>query len=228
MNYTTDFSAFAPQDPISEAGRWTNTVTSVWNTTVSTAVSPVRAIGLLGVSANDSVSKMTGTWGPDQVVSGTMLVTGNGGTSGAELELHCRMTMIPGSPDNIFTYEFDFIASGTNRCDIVRWDGTQGTFVLLSSVTLSANLVTGDIIKVSAIGPKGAVVLSVFLNGVLQGSFTDTDAANSLASGQPGIGFDNENLLVGSDLFALKGFTATDGLGGAVPVGGFINPVLLW
>ena len=99
--------------------------------------------------------------------------------------------MVPGSPDQIFTYEFDFIcATPNNFLQFVRWDGSQGTFTALGSSINIPDTQDGDVFRCRATGPQGNVVLTAWRNDVLIGSFNDTDATLSIGSGRPGMGFE--------------------------------------
>jgi hypothetical protein len=197
-SYTTNFPL--TENPISEGGRWTNTVSATWNAPVSTVGgSPGHAVGVSSSAFNDSIAMLTGSWSPDQKVTGVVF---RGGASGpAEVELHLRMTMIPGLPDRVKTYEIDFIP---NLVGIVRWDGSQGTYTGLASVA-TPTLNNGDVIEATAIGPANAVVITVSMNGSVILTFTDTAG---LATGNPGIGFDAGSPANGANL-GLRSFTAT-------------------
>lgn len=203
--YTTAFPN--SEQPLSEGGNWTNAASGTWTIPVSSAAgSPGHASGPGSASTNDSVAFLTGSvFGNDQSVTTTVFGAPYGG---AELEVHLRGTATAG-PDKIFTYEFDFFQP--RSCAIVRWDGTQGTFVDLTGggITLPAMPTDGDTIICSVSGAKGSVLLSFSVAGSFSfsGSTTDTDGTNGLASGSPGIGFDNAT----SDSYGFKGFTASDG-----------------
>src|SRR5258706_16197777 len=90
MLYTTNFSGFAPENPISEGGAWTNTVNATWNNPVHTLASPFRAVGA-GVSWNDSGAMLTGAWGPTQTISARCYV-GSPPPRVEEVRLLHRMT----------------------------------------------------------------------------------------------------------------------------------------
>src|SRR5690242_2127992 len=105
--YTTTFPA--TENPISEGGHWINTVSATWNAPVSTVGgSPGHAVGLNSTGFNDSIAMLTGSFTADQKVTVTAF-RGTGAIGTAEIELLLRMTMVPGSPDKVFTYEIDVI-----------------------------------------------------------------------------------------------------------------------
>lgn len=201
--YTTDFSL--TENPISEGGRWVNTVSATWNAPVSTVGgSPGHAVGLNSSAFNDSIAMLTGSFTPDQKVTATAF---RGGASGpSEIELHLRMTMVPGAagdPDRVFTYEIDVVPS-LSAIFIVRWNGPQGMYTVLDTGSI-AGVNDGDIIDATVTGPANAAVITVKLNGAPVVSTTDTAG---YASGNPGMGFDAGNPSDGANL-GLKSYTAT-------------------
>jgi hypothetical protein len=114
------------------------------------------------------------------------------------------MNMIPGSPDQIHSYEFDWIPG---FLQLVRWDGPQGTFVPLVASVATPTLTDGDILECSVSGPVGAVVLTAKLNGSLVQTFTDTDSTNGIGSGAPGIGFEYRTTSADAKNIGFKSFS---------------------
>jgi hypothetical protein len=199
--YTTTFPN--TENPISEGGNWINTVSATWTAPVSTVGgSPGHAVGLNSTGFNDSIAMLTGSFSPDQSVTATVF-RGASAISPAEIELHLRMTMIPGSPDKVFTYEIDVIP-GQNEIVIVRWNGAQGNFTNLSSGRISS-INDGDVIEATITGPANAAVITVKLNGTTVVTATDTAG---YATGNPGIGFDAGNPASGAN-FGIRSYTAT-------------------
>jgi hypothetical protein len=198
--YTTTFPA--TENPISEGGHWINTVSATWNAPVSTVGgSPGHAVGLNSTGFNDSIAMLTGSFTADQQVTATAY---RGGASGAaEIELHLRMTMVPGSPDRVFTYEIDVVPS-LRAITIARWNGPQGNFTNLNTGLISG-INDGDVIDATVTGPASAAVITVKLNGVTIVTATDTAG---LATGNPGIGFDAGTQANGAN-FGIRSFTAT-------------------
>jgi hypothetical protein len=199
-SYTTNFPG--TENPISEGGRWTNTVGATWNNPVSTVGgSPGHAVGLNSTGFNDSIAMLTGSFTADQKVTVTAF-KGTGAIGGAEIELHLRMTMVPGSPDKVFTYEIDVIPA-QREIVIVRWNGPQGNFTSLSSGPISG-INDGDVIEATITGPANAVVITVTLNGVTIVAATDVAG---YATGNPGMGFDAGTPADGAN-FGAKSYTA--------------------
>src|SRR5689334_18370686 len=198
------FSTTSPatENPISEGGKWINTVGGTWNAPVSTAGgTPGHAVGLGSSGFNDSIAMLTGSFTADQQVTATAY---RGGASGAaEIELHLRMTMVPGSPDRVFTYEIDVVPS-LRAITIARWNGPQGNFTNLNTGLISG-INDGDVIDATVTGPASAAVITVKLNGVTIVTATDTAG---LATGNPGIGFDAGTQANGAN-FGIRSFTAT-------------------
>lgn len=196
-SYSTNFPL--NENPISEGGHWTNTISKSFNAPVVTTGG--HAIGPGSGGYNDSIAMLTGTYGRDQSITATAY---RGGPSGpAEIELHLRMTMVPGTPDEIYTYEVDILPS-LAAVVLVKWGGPQGQFTNLASGTLDG-VADGDVFTASAIGPANATVFTVTKNGRTILQFTDTAA---YATGNPGIGMDAGNPADGANL-GWKSYTVT-------------------
>lgn len=186
--YSTTFPL--TENPISEGGNWTNTISGSFNAPVVT--SGGNATGPSSTGFNDSIAMLTGTYGRDQTITATAY---RGGSSGAaEIELHLRMAMFPngiggGSPgaNEIQTYEVDLVPS-SGGLELVKWNGPQGTFTNLQGGFLVGGVINdGDVFEVSAIGPAGSTAFVVKQNGTTILTYTDTSA---FTAGNPGIGFD--------------------------------------
>ncbi len=200
-SYATNFPG--TENPISEGGNWTNTVSATWNNPVSTVGgSPGHAVGLNSTGFNDSIAMLTGSFTADQKVTVTAF-RGAGAIGAAEIELLLRMTMVPGSPDKVFTYEIDVIPA-QHEIVIVRWNGQQGVFSNLASGTI-VTINDGDVIEATVTGPANAVAIAVTLNGTTIVTANDTAG---YATGNPGMGFDAGTPANGAN-FGIRSYTAT-------------------
>lgn len=196
-SYSTNFPA--NENPISESGNWTNTVSNTWSAPVSTTGG--HAVGLGSTGVNDSIAMLVGNYGRDQTISATVY---RGGSSGAaELELHLRMTMIPGSTDKINTYEIDIVPS-LAWVVVAKWQGAQGAYANLGTGTIGS-VNDGDVFTASAIGPVNNTVFTVTKNGATILTVSDTSA---YVTGNPGIGFDAGSSSDGAN-FGWKAYSVT-------------------
>jgi hypothetical protein len=201
-SYTTTFPN--TEDPISEGGNWTNTVNATWNNPVSSVGgSPGHAVGLNSTGFNDSIAMLTGSFTANQKVT-VIAFRDTGAIGPAEIELLLRMTMVPGSPDKVFTYEIDVIPA-QSEIVIVRWNGPQGDFTNLNSTSSPITINDGDAIEATIIGPANAVAITVTLNGTVV--VTANDSAG-YATGNPGMGFDAGTPANGAN-FGIKSYTVT-------------------
>lgn len=178
-SYSTDFSL--TENPISEGGKWTNSISQSFNAPVSTQGG--NAFGLTSYGYNDSIAMLTGTWGRDQTIT-AKAYRGSGASRPAEIELHLRMRMVPASLE-IYTYEVDILPS-LGAVALVRWHGRQGTWTKMAEAPLDG-VANGDVFTASAIGPASNTVFTVTKNGRVLLKYTDTAAFDT---GNPGIGFD--------------------------------------
>lgn len=210
---TYTWSGTAPENPISDGGKWVTTMPSSWTTVVQTVSGTPNFInGPNSSAANDSVAFLTG-FGSNQTITATVF---NGGAHGAaEVELHLRGT-IDIAGNTIKTYEIDFIP---NACVVARWNGAQGATTDLSAGgfgavgNFSGNLNDGQVVVAAISGPANAVVITVTVDGTLIGTANDS---TGYATGQPGIGFDAGTPANGA-LFGWKAYSVTDGI--APPAG---------
>jgi hypothetical protein len=188
-SYSTNFPV--SESPISEGGRWTNTVSRAFTAPVSTTGG--HAIGLNSSAYNDSIAMLTGQFGPDQTITATAY---RGGTSGpTEIELHLRMRMVPGSPDQVYTYEVA-VAPSLGAVVLYKWAGARGAVTYLKDAYLDG-VRDGDVFMASAVGPPENTVIKVWKNGTLRLTYTDY---SGLASGNPGIGANAGNPTDGAKL----------------------------
>jgi len=200
MNYSTSFAG--TENPISEGANWRNGLADGldWHDVRTASAAARPTTGTSGVS--DSIACLTGSWGPDQTVQGTALVSG--ADLNDELELHVRCTI---TANTITSYECDFEVAGA--ISIIRWNGASGDFtVIQGQVSLGRAIVTGDILGVRIVGG----VITASFNGVDIVSIADSTFTN----GSPGMGFDLGGADVGSGInfTGLTAFSATDGLTG--------------
>jgi hypothetical protein len=203
--YTTNFPLI--ENPISEGGRWTNggTVGLDWNN-VQTTGGFAGGVGPAAVAYSDPTAILTGNWGPNQTVSGTVSSVGASDNYYQEVELRLRSTV---SAHSITGYEVNFRTpnNGSAYVNIVRWNGALGnfTYVAMSSGTGVSN---GDVVMATINGST----ISAYVNGKLIVSGTDT----TYTSGNPGIGI---NYGCGNTYsnFGFTSFTATDGTTGTNP-----------
>lgn len=205
--YTTNFPL--TENPISEGGNWTNGGQSPALDWTNMRTTPGLAYGTEPNSHspnyNDSTALLTGTWGPDQTVTGVLRVTGNAGNQ-LEVELRLRSSFASHSCTG---YEIDLAPAYVT---IVRWNGPLNNFAPLMQ-TAGGGIKNGDVVKATITGTSPAVI-TVFINGVQKYQVTDP---SPFTSGSPGMGWYTSMSggdPVQSDI-GLTSFTATDGLSSA-------------
>src|SRR5690242_6983552 len=183
---TTAFSL--TESPISEGGRWLpNVVSATWTAPVHTVAGVCK--GETSSAANDAVAFLAGSWGSEQRAQ---LIVNGAPSNAAELELHLCAVMLPasgGDPDRIQTYEIDFTPSLSNTVTVAKWLGPQGSVsVIGASANMLAAIADGDVLEAWIRGPAQQRLISVYQNGSLVTTVTDTSAG--YMGGSPGIGFD--------------------------------------
>jgi hypothetical protein len=214
--YTTNFPL--TENPISESGNWLGGQTAgnnLWgncqtNGTMVYGVSEPTQYG-------DPTAILTGSWGPDQTVQGTVKInTTPTGTCCQEIEVRVRMT-INSSAHTISGYEvYCSVNSNNPYCHIARWNGANGSWCNIEASTPSIYLVNGDVLKGTVTGTN-PVIITGYRNNVQIMQATDTGqncspggAAGPWTSGAPGVGFyDNQD--TNWNYFGFSNFTATDG-----------------
>ena len=196
LSYSTTFPA--TENPISESGNWTNTVLNTWNAVSTVGGTPGHAVSPPSLGITDGVAMLVGPYGQNQTV--TVKAYHTGGLTAAEIEIHLRMSMVPGSPDQIFTYEVD-ILPGSSQITLAKWTGSLGIFAPLISRPISG-IADGDIFVASAIGPPSSTVITAWKNGTQILTFTDASGL----TGNPGIGFDAGNQADGA-AFGIKSYS---------------------
>jgi hypothetical protein len=207
--YTTSFPL--TENPISEAGNWINGgTTGVDWTNVSTT--PGLAIGRqTSGSYNDATAILTGSWGPNQRVTGTVYSVNQRDVCDQEVELRLRSAI---SAHFNRGYEISYKVSQTSAAYliIVRWNGALGNFTILFSKSGSQyGIKTGDVVSAGVTGN----VITVYKNGVQMGQVTD----GTFSAGAPGMGFSQDNGPSGcssaNGTYGYTSFTATDGTSGS-------------
>jgi hypothetical protein len=192
QTYSTNFSL--TENPISENGRWSNgqEVGLDWsNVATAPGVAYGTQTGFNGF--DDSTALLIGTWGPDQHVMATVRVDNPNPAATQEVELRLRSSL---SAHSSTGYEILFSVVSDSQ-QIIRWNGPLGDFTPLSESAHGAK--NGDVVEASIVGN----LISVYINGVLVDSVTDT----TYASGNPGIGFFTRD--GGNQQFGFTTFTAT-------------------
>ncbi len=199
-SYATNFPL--TENPISESGNWINggTVGLSWSNVRTT---PSLAFGTESGSGgyDDSTAILAGNWNADQMAQGTVHTANQNAGIFEEIELRLRTSV---SAHDITGYEFNFraLASGNTYVQIVRWNGSLGSFSILAS-TPGPGIRDGDLIKGTAVGNT----LTAFVNGVQILQTTDS----TFPMGNPGLGFFNQGGGVQIDAdYGLKDFFASE------------------
>jgi hypothetical protein len=212
-SYSTNFpSPPAPENPISENGKWINGgVQGIQWTNVRTL--PGQAVGTepgngQGVEQYaDSTALLTGTWGSNQTVTATVFVSSTPSTGQAEVELRLDSAL---SANKCTGYEVDMsVDAEQSYFAIDRWNGALGAFTLLAVNYNSPRVKNGDTVS-ATITSSG--VITAYLNGVEQVSATDT----TFTGGNPGMGFYLEGVTGINANYGFTSYTATDS--GSAPV----------
>lgn len=216
-SYSTNFPL--TENPVSEGGNWAGGSTAGGTLWGNVQTTPGLAFGVSEPTQfGDPTAILTGTWGPDQTVQAMVSIVNSEITTGTcchEAELRLRMTI---SPNNISGYEaYCSVMSSNPYCHIARWNGPNGSYCNIESSTPSIYLVNGDVIKAIATGTNPTTV-TMYRNGIQIVTATDTGqdcspggAAGPFLSGNPGIGFyDDQGDSKWSD-FGFSNFSATDG-----------------
>jgi len=180
-SYSTKF--LNTENPISEGGNWINgggTGLDWANVRTTSGLAYGTQSGSAGF--DDSTAVLKGPWNSDQMAQGIVHSVNQNGNISEEVELRLRTTI---TAHSITGYEFNFraLATGNTYVQIVRWNGTLGSFSLLAE-TVGPGIHDGDVIKATAVGNT----LTAFVNGVQLVQTTD----GSFMNGGPGIGFFNQ------------------------------------
>ena len=179
QTYSTRFEGI--ENPLSEAGKWTN---NGLNWTQITKKDGVACGTQTGTNAgifkfNDSYAHLNG-FPPDQEAWGEVRITKPDASCYQELEILLRFT---GSPHRTTGYECfaRCLTGASSYVQIVRWDGPLGKFTYLADKHgTNYGMKTGDILKASIVGN----VITVSINGIEKARVTD----DTFKTGNPGIG----------------------------------------
>jgi len=204
--YTTNFPL--TEDPISEGGKWINGKKDGvdW---ANVRTTPGFAFGTeIGGTRpelekyDDSTALLTGTWGPDQTAQATVhRVNKDNDRIYQEVELRLRSGL---SPHNATGYEIMFRCSKSAKayCNIARWDGILGAWMMLKTTEGSQyGVADGVVVKASIIEN----VITAYINGVQVSQTTDY----LFTSGNPGMGFYLEGATGVNGECGFSSFTAT-------------------
>ncbi len=213
-SYSTNFPL--TENPISEGGNWVGGSTGGSNLWGNVQTSPGFAFGVNEPTEyGDPTAILTGVWGPNQTVQGTVKITSTPtGSCCYEVELRMRMTI---SSNSITGYEaYCSAMPGDPYCHIARWNGPNGSYCNIESNPPSLFVANGDVLKATVSGTSNAII-TLFLNGsrILQATDTGQNcspggAAGPFLSGNPGFGFyDNSDF--NWSQFGFSSFMASDG-----------------
>jgi hypothetical protein len=208
------------ENPISEGSQWVGGSSaggSLWGDVRTT---PGKAFGVSEPTAfGDPTAILTGTWGANQTVQGTVSSTNPTGSCCHEIELRLRMVI---STNSISGYEaYCSVMPDNLYCHIARWNGPNGSYCNIESSTPSTYAHNGDILKATVTGTSTTIV-TLFLNGTQVAQATDTGqscspggAGGPFTSGNPGLGFyDNQDstwtAIEFSDFWASDGVPVLD------------------
>jgi hypothetical protein len=205
--YTTNFPL--TENPISEGGKWVNGRKHGLDWT-DVRTTPGFAFGTeIGGDRpelqqyDDSTALLTGTWGPDQTAQATVQRVNKKDNDNIyqEVELRLRSAL---SPHNATGYEVMFRCSKSANayCNIARWDGILGAWMMLKETKGSQyGVADGDVVKASITGQ----VITVYINGVQIVQARDY----LFTSGNPGMGFYLEKATGVNNECGFSSFTAT-------------------
>ena len=205
-SYSTHFTQ--AEDPISEGGKWISGKKAGLDW-ADVKVLPGFVFGTeIGGNRpelekyDDSTALLTGNWGPNQTAEAKVHRTNkDSDTLYEEVELRLRSSL---SPHNCTGYEVMFRCSKSPKayCNIARWDGILGAFMMLKETHGSKyGVADGDVVKASIKGDT----ITVWINGV-----EITQARDYLfTKGNPGIGFYIEGTTGVDNQYGFSSFSAT-------------------
>jgi hypothetical protein len=196
--YATTF--LLTEFPISEGGRWSggHTVGLDWSDLGT--ISGHSYGSVVSAGYDDPVALLVDTWGPDQMVEGTVFSINQQDSPNQEVELRLRSSV---SAHRCTGYEITWRVSAneTAYMGIARWNGKLNDFTDLGThYGAQFGVSNGDVIRATAIGG----VISAYKNGALQARVTDS----TFPTGSPGMGTD-WGPGTNTD-FGLSDFAATD------------------
>jgi len=210
--YTTTFPH--TENPLSESGRWAGGRSAGGNLWGDVRTTPAFAFGVDEPTRfGDPTAILTGAWGPDQTVEGTVRVkTTPTRTCCHEVELRLRTTI---SPNSITGYEaYCSVTPEFPYCHIARWNGPNASYCNIEPPSPAAYAVNGDVLKATVTGVN-PVVITLYKNGAQVAQAIDAGGncepggpAGPFPTGNPGIGFYDDHDSKWAD-FGLSNFTAT-------------------
>jgi hypothetical protein len=174
--YSSNFDL--EENPLSEGGVWRRAANNFTNVRSSGGV----AFGTNGITNqyDDSYALLSG-FAADQTVEAVVQRSSSLNTN----VTHNAELLLRVSDSTTGARGYECLFSFYGQVQVVRWNGTQGNFTVLSSTAglggIGRDLRTGDVIKASISGN----VISLYINGTLMARATDS----TYATGQPGIGF---------------------------------------
>ena len=204
--YSTNFPH--AENPISENGKWTSGK-KAGRDWADVRVIPGFAFGTeIGGNRperekyDDSTALLTGTWGPNQTAEAKVHRTNKDDDQVyEEVELRLRSSL---SAHNCTGYEVMFRCSKSPKayCNIARWDGILGAWMMLKETHGSQyGVADGDVVKASIKGD----MITVWINGVQVAQTRDY----LFTSGNPGIGLYIEGTTGVDNQYGFSSFTAT-------------------
>jgi len=205
--YSTNFPQ--NENPVFESGNWMSGVaaTGYWTNMQSVGGYAYGTCGSSGSgcfggtgSPNDSTALLTGTWGPNQTV--TIKVHQPGPLLGQpEVEIRLRSTFASGGYCS--GYEVD---ASAGYIVIVKWAGpSSGPFTQIKD--LGSSVKDGDTLTATISGTSSTVI-TVYKNGTLLGSVTDS--SSPFTSGNPGMGWFISSGGTPSNADSISSFSASD------------------
>ena len=200
-SYTTNFPL--TENPISESGRWINGQANGldWKDVRTTPGFAYGADASGNPTYNDPTAILTGVWGPNQTVQGTVRsVNQQSGNVNEEVELRLRSTITPHSNTG-YEVLFRCMRGSGWYTDIVRWNGPLGNFTFLSHITTGPGIANGDVVKATIVGST----ITAYINGVQVNQVVDS----TFSSGNPGMGFYLHNAANLNADFGFTSFTAS-------------------
>jgi len=221
--YSTMFSVI--ENPITERGNWVGGQSAGGSLWGNVQTEGNMAFGVSEPTQyGDPTAILTGTWGPDQMASGTVKINTTPTTCCHEVELRLLTTI---STNSITGYEaYCSVVPGTPYCHIARWNGPNGSYCNIESSTPSIHAVNGDVLMATATG-KDPTTITMYKNGAQITQATDTGQncspggpAGPFTSGNPGIGFYDNQDSNWSD-FGFLSFSARDNIGSSQTVSWF-------
>jgi hypothetical protein len=184
QGYATSFAV--AEDPISEGGKWLggHAVGLDWS---DVATLPGLAFGTESGtetgdrSYDDSVALLSGSWGPDQTIEGTVYSINQNDRDLEEVELRLRSTLAAHASTG-YEILFRCLKTSAGYASIVRWDGPLGRFrYLVQKHGPQFGVTDGDVVKATIVKN----VITAYVNGTPLMRATDS----TYSSGSPGIGF---------------------------------------